>query len=90
MDEVCAEVDVLHVFNFVQRRPHQQRRAEISDVERWFLLFDKRPDRLLSNLFTNAIVDKWVLELDRIFSVELELPISASTATLMHLLGAYW
>ncbi len=77
MNEIRAEVYVFHVLDLVQGRSHQQWRAEIGDMERWLFLFHERPNRLFSDLLANAIVNERILQFDGIFSVELDLLVSA-------------
>ena len=91
MDEIRAEVDVLYIHDFMQRRSHQQRQAEINDIEIWLFLFDERPERLLPNFLTNAVLDERILQFDGVFSVELRSSQSARAANLPDISEAtYW
>jgi hypothetical protein len=71
MDEIDTEVDIREIFDFLQRRAHDERRHEVGDCEGGLLVLDKVPDRLLANFLTDAVADKGVLGLDGVVSGEL-------------------
>jgi len=71
VDEIDTEVDIREVSDFLQRRPHDEWRHEVSDGEGGLFVLDESPDRLLADFLADAVADKGVLGLDGVVSGEL-------------------